>query len=85
MGLLRVLSVWGFTDEGRPLGCKSTSSMPPAKTQDEGIVVMDKFGTKSRGDPNFSPVDKTGLFMKKGIVKELPWKNNATTKKLLQI
>ena len=59
--------------------------MPPAKTQGEGIVVMDKFGTKSRGDPNFSPVDKTSLFMKKGIVKKLPWKNNATTKKLLQI
>ena len=85
MGLLRVLSVWGFTDEEWPLGCKSMSSMPPAKTQDEGIVIVDKFGTKSGGDPNFSPVDKIGLFMKKGIVKELPWKNNATTKKLLQI
>ena len=48
--------------------------MPPAKTQDEGIVVVNKFGTKSGDDPNFSPVDKTGLFMKKGIVKELPWK-----------
>ena len=79
------MSVWGFTDEGRPLGCKSTSSMPPTKTQDEGTVIMDKFGTKSGGDPNFSLVDKTDLFMKKEIVKELPWKNNATTKKLLQI
>ena len=67
------MSVWGFTDEGRPLGCKSTSSMPPAKTQDKGIVVVDKFGTKLGGDPNFSLVDKIGLFMKKGIVKELPW------------
>ena len=65
-------SVWGFTDEGRPLECKSMSSMPPAKTQDEGIVVVDKFGTKSGGDPKFSTVDKTGLCMKKGIVKELP-------------
>ena len=46
--------------------------MLPAKTQDEGIVVVDKFGVKSGGDPNFCPVDKTGLFMKKGIVKELP-------------
>ena len=72
MGLLQVLSVWGFTDEGRPLGCKSMSSIPLAKTQDEGIVVVDKFGTKSRGDPKFSEVDKTSLFMKKGIVKELP-------------
>ena len=59
--------------------------MPSAKTQDEGIIVVDKFGTKLGGDPNFSPVDKIGLFMKKGIVKGLPWKNNATTKKLLQI
>ena len=59
--------------------------MPPAKTQDGSVVVVDKFGTKLGGDPNFSPVDKTGLFMKKGIVKKLPWKNNATTKKLLQI
>ena len=46
--------------------------MPPAKTQDEGIVVVDKFGIKSGGDPNLSPVDKIGLSMKKGIVKELP-------------
>ena len=59
--------------------------MPPAKTQDEGIVVVDKFEVKLGGDPNFCPLDKTGLFMKKGILKELPWKNNATTKKLLQI
>ena len=59
--------------------------MPPTKTQDEGIVVVDKFGIKSGGDPNFSLVEKTGLFMKKGIVKDFPWKNNATTKKLLQI
>ena len=46
--------------------------MPPAKIQDEGIVVVDKFGIKLGGDPNFCPVNKTGLFMKKGIVKELP-------------
>ena len=59
--------------------------MPPAKTQDGGVVVVVKFETKSGGDPNFSPVDKTSLFMKKGIVKKLLWKNNATTKKLLQI
>ena len=59
--------------------------MLPAKTQDEGIVVVNKFGVKLGGDPNFFPLDKTGLFMKKGIVKELPWKNNATMKKLLQI
>ena len=72
MGLLRVLSVWGFTNEGRSLGCKSMSSMLPTKTQDEGIVVVDKFGTKSGGDLKFSAVDKTGLCMKKGIVKELP-------------
>ena len=65
------MSVWGFTDEGRLLGCKSTSSMPPVKTQDEGIVVVDKFGTKSGGDPNFSPLDKTDLFMKKGIERSL--------------
>ena len=48
------------------------SSMPPTKTQDEGIVVVDKFGVKLRGDPNFFSLDKTSLFMKKGIVKELP-------------
>ena len=59
--------------------------MPPAKTQDEGIVVVDKFKIKLGGDLNFSLVNKTGLFMKKGIVKELSWKNNTTTKKLLQI
>ena len=46
---------------------------------------MDKFEAMLGGDPKFCPVDKTGLFMKKGIVKELPWKTNATTKKLLQL
>ena len=61
------------------------SSMPPAKIQDKDIVVLDKFGVKLGGDPNFCLVDKTGSFIKKEIVKELPWKNNATTKKLLQI
>ena len=43
--------------------------MPPAKTQDENIVVVDKFGIKSGGNLNFSPMDKTGSFMEKGIVK----------------
>ena len=46
---------------------------------------MDKFDAMLEGDPKFCPVDKTGLFMKKGIMKELPWKSNATTKKLLQL
>ena len=46
---------------------------------------MDKFEAMLGGDSKFCPVDKTGLFIKKGIVKELPWKTNATTKKLLQL
>ena len=46
--------------------------MPLTKTQDEGIVVVDKFGIKLGGDANFCPVDKTRLFMKKGIMKEFP-------------
>jgi len=60
------------------------SSPPPAKTQDEAIVVADKFGVTLGGDPKCHPVDKTGLFKGKGVVKELPWNNRATTKELSQ-
>jgi len=28
---------------------------------------------------------QTGLFKKKGVVKELPWNDNATTKELSQV
>ena len=46
--------------------------MPPAKIQDESIVVVDKFEVKSGGDRNFCPVNKIDSFMKKGIMKEFP-------------
>jgi len=60
------------------------SSPTPAKTQDEAIVVVNKFGVDLEGDPKCCPVDKTGLFKGKGVVKELPWNNKATTKELSQ-
>jgi len=47
------------------------SSSTPAKTQDEAIVVVDKFEVTSQGDPTCCPVDKMILFKKKGIMKEL--------------
>jgi len=34
------------------------SSPTPTKTQDEAILVVDKFGTKLEGDPKFCLVDK---------------------------
>ena len=46
---------------------------------------MDKFEAMLGDDPKFCPMEKIGLFMKKGIVKELPWKTSATIKKLLQL
>jgi len=61
------------------------SSSTPAKTQDEAIDVVDKFGVTLGGDPKCCPVDKIGLFKKKEVVKELPWNTNATTKKLSQV
>jgi len=47
-------------------------SPTPAKTQDEAMVVVDKFGIKLGGDAKFCPMDKISLFKKKGVVKELP-------------
>jgi len=68
-----------------PLNEIAMSSPTLAKTQDEAIVVVDKFGIKLGGDPKFCLVYKTCLFKKKGVVKELSWNNNATTKELSQI
>ena len=56
--------------DGRLVKTPCHPCLPP-KLKMKGIVVVHKFGIKSGGDPNFSPVDKTGLFMKKGIMKEL--------------
>jgi len=61
------------------------SSPTPAKTQDEAIIVVDKFEITSQGDPKCCLVDKMVLFKGIGIVKELPWNNKATTKELSQI
>jgi len=79
------LFVRAFTPEGHPLEVNTLSSPTFAKTQDEAMLVEDKFGVKLGGDPNCCPVDKTDLFKKNRIVKELPWNNNATTKELSQI
>jgi len=48
------------------------SSPTPAKTQNEAIDVVDKFGVTLEGDPKCCPVDKMGLFKRKEVVKELP-------------
>jgi len=61
------------------------SSPTHAKTQDKAIVVVDKFEVTLGGDPKFCLVDKMDLLKKKGVVKELPRNNNATTKEFSQI
>jgi len=48
------------------------SSPTPTKTQDEAIVVVDKFEIKLGSDSKFCPIDKTNLLKKKGVAKELP-------------
>ena len=80
-----VLSGGAFRLDGCPLDEIAMSSPTPAKTQDEAIVVVDKFGVISGGDSKFCPVDKMSLLKEKGVVKELPWNENATTKELSQI
>lgn len=85
IGPLRTFVRRGFTHEGcHFVEIHVMHNFCQNSRRNHVVVVVDKFGVKLGGDHNSYLVNKTGLFMEKGNVMELLWKNNATIKKPLQ-